>query len=280
MSTMQKIEKKLAFFGGGHMAEGIIRGLLGKEIITPDKITVCEIVPARRSYLTETYGVAAFAEAKDGVAGADMVLIGVNPSQVPMAAKAIKPFITKETVVLSYAAGVKMSTVESELGSDTKVVRIMPNTLSQSGCGYTSVTDNGKLNQEDKELVEAVVKGLGKIIYLDEEKFNSFTAYSCTGPLWIYKFTEAMIEAGVYIGFSRADAREMILENMMGVTKLLQETGSSPTAKVEEMTSPGGVTIEALRAIHDNGGYVVPTTASMDMAVKKCSKVAESVNRK
>ena len=84
-----------------------------------------------------------------------------------------------------------------------------------------------------------------------------------------------MIDAGIYVGFSRVQARELIIENMLGVAKELQISGASPTAKIEELTSPGGVTIEALRSLQENGSYMTPTIASMEEAVRKCAAVAE-----
>ena len=128
--------------------------------------------------------------------------------------------------------------------------------------------------------MEDLVGGLGKVLYLEEEKFNDFQAYGCTGPLWVYKFSEAMIDAGIYVGFSRVQARELIIENMLGVAKELQISGASPTAKIEELTSPGGVTIEALRSLQENGSYMTPTIASMEEAVRKCAAVAERKSEK
>ena len=153
-------------------------------------------------------------------------------------------------------------------------MRIVPNTLSQSGNGYSLAHSNENLSEDDKAFVDQLLQGLGKVLYMEESKFDSFQGYGCTGPLWVYKFIEAMIDAGIYVGFTRAEARELILENMLGVVKVLQETGASPTAKIEELTSPGGVTIEALRALQENGSYLTPTIASMEAAVKKCAIVA------
>ncbi len=272
---MKKVDKKIVFYGGGKMAESIIRGLLGNGIIDAENIAVQELIPARCDYLSKTYGVAAKGDASAEIKEAAMVLVGVNPPQVPGVAKALKPILNPATIVLSYACGVEIKVITDQLGSDKKVVRIVPNTLSQSGNGYSAVHVNENLTEEEKTFVDDLIQGLGKVLYLEESKFNDFQAFGCTGPLWVYKFTEAMIDAGIYVGFTREQARELTIENMLGVAKVLQMRGISPTAVVEELTSPGGVTIEALRSLQENGSYMTPTIASMEVAVKKCAAVAE-----
>ncbi len=272
---MGKTNKNIVFYGGGHMSEGIIRGLITNGVIDPAQIAVQELIPDRCAYLNKTYGVKASKDASEEIKKADMVLVGVNPPQVPIVNEALKPVLNKNTILLSFACGVEIKLFEEQLGKDQKVVRIVPNTLSRSGSGYSCIKVNANLTEEDKAFVETLVGGLGKILYLEEAKFNDFQAYGCTGPLWVYKFAEAMIDAGIYVGFSRAQAKDLIIENMLGAAKELQLSGDSPTAKIEEMTSPGGVTIEALRSLQENGSYMTPTIASMAVAVKKCSAVAE-----
>jgi len=272
---MKKVEKNIVFYGGGHMSESIIRGLLANEVITPKQIAVQEMIPQRCKYLNDTYGVTALQDASEQIKKADMVLVGVNPPQVPTVNNALKPVLNPNTILLSFACGVEIKLFEEQLGAEQKVARIVPNTLSRSGNGYSCIHVNDNLTEEDKVFVEDLVGGLGKVLYLEEEKFNDFQAYGCTGPLWVYKFAEAMIDAGIYVGFSRVQARELIIENMLGVAKELQISGASPTAKIEELTSPGGVTIEALRSLQENGSYMTPTIASMEEAVRKCAAVAE-----
>lgn len=271
---MEKIDKHLVFYGGGKMAEGIIRGLIKNGKIDPDNIAVQEMIPERCAYLSEKYGVLAKTDATEEIRKADMVLIGVNPPQIRSVTTALRPILDSETIVLSFACGVAISVFADQLGSEKKIVRIVPNTLSLYGNGYSAVHVNENLTEADRAFVDSLLHGLGKVIYLEEEKFNDFQAYGCTGPLWIYKFAEAMIDAGIYTGFTRQEAKKLLLENMMGVVKYLQDSDMSPTAIIEDLTSPGGVTIEALRALQENGSYMTPTIASMEAAVRKCSVVA------
>lgn len=248
------MQKKIVFFGGGNMAEGVIRGLVNNQVVNGYDITVSEIFDQRCDYLVKTYGV--YATTKDiseATKYADMIVIAVVPSVVSTIATQISAMVGTDTVVLSIAAGVSIQSIENDLGTDKKIVRIMPNTLNQSGSGYSGVCMNKKCSPEDKEFVDTVVGALGQVMHINENMFNTFTAFCNVGPLWFYKTVQSLIDSGVYIGFSRKDARNIVLKNMIGVAKVLEMTGEHPAQKVDQMTSPGGITIEALKVLCDEG---------------------------
>lgn len=266
------MSKKIVFCGGGNMAEGIMRGLINNGAVSPQNVAVNELIPARCEYLEKTYGVSALADAADVIKEADMVIIAVNPPQVPSVTKMLEPLINEKTIVMSIACGVTIATLEEGVGSDKKVLRMMPNTLSQSGNGYSAACVNGNIDSADKEFITQILDGLGQTMYIVEDMFDTFTAFCCTGPIWLYKTVEALIDAGVYVGFSRMEARNMVIKNMMGVAQVLDVTGAHPAVKVDETTSPGGVTIEALKVLQQEGLAAVLMT-SVDAAVKKANSI-------
>lgn len=266
------MSKNIVFCGGGNMAEGIMGGLLSKGVATPEAVTVNELLPQRREYLAETYGVNAVADASAAIQDADLVLIAVNPHQVPSVTAVVKPLVKAGAIVLSIAAGVTLATLESQLGSDKKIVRVMPNTLIKAGNGYSAACVNGNLNDDDKAFITQLLDALGQTMYIREEMFNAFTPFSCSGPMWMYKMAEVMINAGVYIGFSRAEARGIVIRNMMGVAQTLEATGAHPAVKIDEMTSPGGVTIEAVKVLEEEG-FAAALMNSVSIAVDKANAI-------
>lgn len=266
------MNKKIVFCGGGNMAAGIIGGLISNKTVRPDCITVNELFSQRCEYLNKTYGVTAVVDAAEAIKVADMVIIAVNPVQVPSVIKTIKPLISKKTILLSIAAGVKIETIENQVGSDKKVVRIMPNTLIQSGNGHSAACVNRNIDENDNEFITAVLNSLGQIMYIREDMFGAFTAFSCSGPMWLYKTVEALIDAGVYAGFNRAEARDVVIKNMIGVAQVLDMTGDPPTEKVNEMCSPGGVTIEGFKVLQQEG-FSASLMSSVDAAVKKANSI-------
>ena len=264
------MNSKIAFCGGGAMAEGILGGLLGRRAAEPGNITVADLQEGRRSYLRETYQVCAVERPEEAAEGAGMVVIAVNPAQVPGVAGAIRPVLRREALVLSIACGVTLGALEGWLGPGRKILRVMPNTLIQSGSGFSGVCANGGVGEEDRVLVEEALSALGQILYVPEGMFETFTAFSCAGPLWFYKTAEALIDAGVHAGFSRAESRNMVIKNMLGTAQVLEATGAHPARQADDMTSPGGVTIEALQVLHQQG-FAGALMTSVDAAVRKAN---------
>ena len=109
-------------------------------------------------------------------------------------------------------------------------------------------------------------------MYLAENMFNEFTAYSCSGPMWIYQMADALIDAGVYSGFSRKDSTQIVIKNLLGVAMVLDETGDAPKERVSEMCSPGGVTIEGYKSLIDEG-FAKAVMTSVKKAVDKANSI-------
>lgn len=168
--------KKIVFCGCGPMGEGILGGLLNNNVAKAKDVTVNELLEVRRTYIAETYGVA------------------------------------------------------------------------------------------------AVLNALGQTMYVTEDMFETFTAFCCTGPIWLYKTVETLVDAGVYAGFSRMESRNMVIKNILGVAQVLDNTGAYPAKQVDDMTSPGGVTIEALQVLQQKG-FAGTLMSSVDAAVKKANSI-------
>ncbi len=247
------MEKKIVFCGGGNMAEGIISGFIGNGNVSGACITVKEPVDARRAYLTEKYGVAASADPAEEVKNADIIIIAVVPKFVSDVASYLAPLVNKEQIIISIAAATKIEKLAAVLGADKKIIRMTPNTMIATQSGYSAMCFNSNCTAEDKEIAKAYVKYLGQIQEISEDLFNAFTSYCNVGPLYCYQLMEALTDAGVCVGFPRAVAKDMAVKNMLGAAKLIDATGLEPSAKTGMMTSPAGVTIEALRSLKQTG---------------------------
>ncbi|MCI8648057.1 MAG: pyrroline-5-carboxylate reductase [Firmicutes bacterium] len=264
--------KKLVFCGGGNIAEGIICSLLKREVCQAGDIIVSELNPDRCKYLKNEYSITAVTDAQEVMVTADMIVIAVLPKIVPVVVETIKNVAAKETIILSIAAGVTIASLEAALGAEKKIVRVMPNTLSQSGNGHSAACLNSNIGAEEKQFVTKILNALGQTMYLPESMFNAFTAYSCSGPMWLYQMADALVDAGVYMGFSRSDAKNIVIKNMMGVAMVLDESGDEPKSRVSEMCSPGGVTIEGYRSLLEEG-FSSAVMTSVDKAVKKANSI-------
>lgn len=261
-------ENTIVFCGGGNMCDGIIDGLISREAFRADQITVNARRQERCDYFKDKYGVNASRNADDAIRKADIVVISVTPNAVGAIAEQIRPLIKDDAVIVSIAAGVSIADIESVLGEGRLIARIMPNTLIPSGCGYSAVSTKTEFPEDKKALITRFTDALGQTMFIDEKKFDTFTAFSSTGPVWVYKLAEALIDAGVYSGLSREDSRDIVLRNLEGVSLTLQQTGEHPAVRVDQMTAPGGVTIEVVKVLEDTG-FAAAVMDSVDAAVNK-----------
>ena len=163
-----------------------------------------------------------------------------------------------------------IETIAAAAGADKKIAGVMPNTLSLSGSGYSTVCLTESCSEDDAQMVDAP----GQVMHIDENMFDTFTGLSCTDPLWIYKMIEAMTDAGVYSGFARSDARDIVIRNMIGAATVLSMTGEHPAMNVDQMTSPGGTTIEALKVLQQEG-FANAIMTSVDTCVSKANSLKQ-----
>ena len=155
-------------------------------------------------------------------------------------------------MVASLAAGVATDVIEAHLPAGTAVVRVMPNTPAQVAEGMSAVAPGTHASEDHVERVSAILAATGRVISLPERYLDAVTAISGTGPAYLFFVVEAMIEAGVHLGLPRDTATELVTQTMYGSAKLLRETGEHPTVLREQVTSPGGTTAAAVRALEDH----------------------------
>ena len=239
---MSELEGKVTFIGGGAMGEAIIGSLLGKGLLKPAQICVSEPVPARREQLHGTYGVTTETDNAHAVNGASIVVLAVKPQVLEAVLTDLKSNLPPSALVLSIMAGVKIGTLRDGLRHE-KIVRSMPNTPAQVGQGMTVWTDTAAVSDTDRACAQTILEAMGEAIYAaDEHYLDMATGLSGSGPGFVYLLLEALIDAGVHIGFSREQAQQMVLQTVAGSVELMREGGLHPADLRNRVTSPAGTT--------------------------------------
>ncbi len=265
---------KLAFIGGGIMAEAILKGVLNAGIAKPADVQIGEPRPERRVALTAEYGVSAHESNAKAAENADLVILSVKPQDLPVVFGQLKPCLEPAQAALSIVAGAKMDTLSKGL-DHSEIIRVMPNTPAQIGCGMTMWTCSDSVGQDLRDLTKSVLKTVGEEIYVDDEKYlDMATALSASGPAYVFLFIEAMIDAGVYVGMPRDMARTLALQTVFGSAKMLMDTGMHPAEAKDMVVSPAGTTAEALRVLEDRG---VPAAilSAVDAAFRKSIQLGQ-----
>jgi pyrroline-5-carboxylate reductase len=245
---------RLAFIGCGAMAEAMIAGLLRKKLIGADNIAGSHPRQARREELHVKYGIemfehnreAALAVVPDESQTASIVIVAVKPQRLSRVLDELKGAIHSDQVVVSIVAGSKMQTIIDEL-LHAAVVRAMPNTPAQIGEGVTAWTASPAVSETQQTYVRALLEALGKTVRVDNERqIDMATALSATGPTYIFLVMEALIDAGVHMGFSRHVAQELVHQAMLGSVLFARESHKHPAELRNMVTSPGGTSAEAI----------------------------------
>jgi pyrroline-5-carboxylate reductase len=232
------------------MGETVLSGLL-RAGWQADQIVATDRRVERQRELSARYGIKML-ENTEAVAEAETVILVVKPQDMNDLLVEIAQSIKPGTLVVSLAAGVDTTFIESRLPEGIAVVRVMPNTPAQVDEGMAAISPGSHSTQDHLDRVTEILSATGRVITVPERYQDAVTAISGTGPAYLFFVVEAMIEAGVHLGLPRDTATELVVQTMLGSAKLLRETGEHPTVLRERVTSPGGTTAAAVRELEDH----------------------------
>lgn len=246
-------DTRLTFIGGGNMGEAMVKGLLDQRLIEPAAITITDTNPERLRLLIERYGVRALGNNLEAIADADVVVLAIKPQVLKKVAAELQGQIPAHALILSIIAGARIAALQK--GFDhLPIARAMPNTPAQVGKGITVWTTTNEVSDRQRAQAETILSALGAQIWMDDEGYlDMATALSGTGPAYVFLFMEALIDAGVHLGFSREIATKLVLQTVEGSVALARATGRHPTELRNAVTSPGGTTAEALYQLEKGG---------------------------
>lgn len=244
----------IAFVGTGVMAEAMIRGLIAQNLISPTQIVGSNPLVERNSYMHERHQIRVTTDNRQAVAEADIVVISVKPQIFPKVVPDLHGHIKPNALVMSIVAGLPIQVMVESLAHNA-IARSMPNTPAQIGEGVTVWTATEAVSPAQLKQARVIFSCLGYEYMADDESYlDMATALSGTGPAYIYIFMEAMIDAGVHMGFSRRVARELVIGTMRGSLDYAIRSGKHEVELRNQVTSPGGTTAEALYHL-DKGNF-------------------------
>src|SRR5688500_841437 len=242
--------ERLAILGTGKIGESLLAGLLSSGW---SNVVVTGRRQARVDELHDRYGVEATLSNGEAVAGADIVVLAVKPQDFPALLGEIAPSVSAGQTVLSIAAAIPTTQIESRLADGVPVVRAMPNAPSTVHEGIAGLCAGAHAGDENLDLAEEALTHLGGVVRVPESAMDAITAVSGTGPAHFALRAEAMIEAGILLGLSREVSTQLVVQTMLGTAKQLRDEKMHPVELREMVTSPGGTTIAAIRELEIAG---------------------------
>jgi pyrroline-5-carboxylate reductase len=266
---------QVAILGAGVMGETLLSGLVraGRRV---DDLLVGEKRRERATELTERYGVTVVGNV-EAAQKADTLALVVKPQDMGDLLAEIAPHVRAGQLVVSLAAGITTSFIESRLPEGVAVVRVMPNTPALVDEGMAAISRGSHCDESHLEEAETLMASTGHVLRVPERQQDAVTAISGSGPGYLFFVVESMIEAGVHLGLPRGIATELVVQTMVGSAKLLRETGEHPTVLRERVTSPGGTTAAAIRELEDHKVRAAFLTA-MEAARDRSRALAEGLD--
>jgi len=247
-------ETNIAFIGSGVMAEAMIKGLVGQGLMPAQNITASGPRPKRGAELAERYGIQVTEDNVAAATGCDIVVMSVKPQFLDevleeLCCGAIKP----EALVLSIVAGATIVRIAEGINHQA-IVRVMPNTPAQIGLGMSVWTATPATNEAQREQARTILAALGEELFMEHEDYlDMATALSGTGPAYVFLVMEALIDAGVHMGFSRRVSEQLVLQTMRGSLEFARASHRHPVELRNMVTSPGGTSAEALYQLEKGG---------------------------
>jgi pyrroline-5-carboxylate reductase len=264
----------ITFIGGGNMARALIGGLVARGTAS-NAFAVVDVSPDARATIAARFGVATFGEIEaPAVSNADLIVIAVKPQNVRAAARELATLL-KRQVVLSIAAGIRLSDLSRWLLGYRRLVRAMPNTPAMIGAGISGLFALSGVDSEGRSRAAAVLEAVGGILWCEREsELDAVTAVSGSGPAYVFYFLEALESAAVELGFSDADARRLALATFSGAIRLVEQSDSETVLLRAQVTSKGGTT-EAAIGVLEEAQVKAAFKAAVQAAAERARELGE-----
>ena len=247
-------DETVAVLGAGNIGRALIGGMIHSDLIAPDHVIATRRTASALDDMAEEFpGLRTTTDNVDAVEDASIVLLTIKPQSRAQVVTEIREAIDREVLVISVLAGITTERLQIGFGQDQPVVRAMPNTPALVDAGATAIAPGTHATEEHVAQARAIFEAVGEVVAVPEEQMDAVTGLSGSGPAYVYMFIEALTDAGVKQGLSRADASKLARQTVYGAAKLALETDQHPAILRDEVTTPGGTAIAAVSSLEEHG---------------------------
>jgi pyrroline-5-carboxylate reductase len=274
MTTDELQGLTVAFIGSGTMAGAMIHALRAAGGVAPEQIIASDPLVERGEELQTRYGVRVTTDNVAAASEAGIVILSVKPQVLPRVLPGLRGHVRSSALVFSIVAGMPIVTISSGL-DHAAVVRTMPNTPAQIGEGMAVWTAAPAVTEAQRAQAQAILRTMGQEMYVSNEgALDMATAVSGTGPTYVFLLMEALVDAAVHLGFSRRQARLLVIQTVLGSVKFAQQSDLHLAQLRNMVTSPGGTSAEAIYQL-EKGGMRTILSKAIWAAYKKSRLLGE-----
>ncbi|MBW4085347.1 pyrroline-5-carboxylate reductase [Paenibacillus sp. S150] len=276
------INHKIVFYGAGSMAEAIVRGMIARSVVDSGNIVMLNRSSSERlGELRSRYGVLGSNDPEQKIEylrTAPVIVLAMKPKDAAEALRGLGPLLSAGQLVISVIAGMTIRTMQGLLGKPQPVVRTMPNTSSSIGLGATGVAYSKEVDEQGRRTVLNIFEAVGLTTVIDEERMETLTGISGSGPAYIYYMMEAMIAAGIRGGLAPGQSAELTVQTVLGAARMVQQTGEEPAALRKKVTSPNGSTQAALEVL-EKGDFFETVIAAVNRCAERSREMGAALEK-
>jgi pyrroline-5-carboxylate reductase len=265
---------KIGFLGAGKMATALASGFINTQLVGAKQIFAADPFAAARKQFSAATGAKTFSANLDVAQAATVLILATKPDQAAAALAEISSVFTKNHLLISIAAGVTLAKLENNLPAGARVIRVMPNTPALVGAGASGFATGKNATAADGELAKKLLSAVGVALPVQESWLDAVTGLSGSGPAYVYQFIEALSDGGVAAGLPRDIATQLAAQTVLGGAKMVLETGQHPGALKDQVTSPGGTTIEGIHEL-EKGKLRATVMSAVRAATEKSKKLGQ-----
>jgi pyrroline-5-carboxylate reductase len=251
--SIAHLDQSIAIIGAGNMGTSLLRGILSAKLTTNKHIVVSGTRFEHLEHIGTKYTVRHTTDNTKAAKGADVVILCVKASVIGTVLDEIAPVISGDQLIISIAAGVTIALILKRLGKEVPVIRTMPNIASTVGQGMTAISYGPCVSPKHREIAASIFNAVGETVVVPEQHLDAVTGLSGSGPAYIYMVIESLIDGGVKMGLPRDIATKLAIQTVLGSATLAKQSNVHPAILRDQVTTPGGTTINAIHELESHG---------------------------
>ncbi len=264
----------LGFIGFGNMAMAIASGVIKSDVLSANKIYAFDIHPNNINSFIQKYEINMSDSVENLLNKCDTVVLSVKPQNYSDVLNQICQFETKHITFVSIAAGISIDKIKSVLGTNAKVVRLMPNTPLLLGYGATAACKCSNTSDEAFKSVCSLFECSGELEVISESKMNEIIAVNGSSPAFLFLFSKAVCEYAQDCGIDYEIAKKLFAQTMIGSARMILDSGDDLQTLIDKVTSKGGTTAKALEKFYDSG-FTDIIKSAMDACTKRANELGQ-----
>ena len=272
------MNQTIGFIGGGNMATSLIGGLINTGDITAKQIMVFEPNADKAKELADTFGIEIAASNPALVERSTVIVIAVKPQILQSIISPLaEAFSVSKPLIISVVAGIPISSIEQWLEGDHPVVRVMPNTPALVGVGACGLYANQRVSREQRDISKQLTDSVGKSAWLEvEQNIDAVTALSGSGPAYFMLFIQSLIDSAIAAGIEPETAKILAVQTAAGSAALINDSDKDLQSLIDNVTSPGGTTEQAIKSFNDSD-LTATVSRAFKAALQRSVELAEEL---